>query len=207
MKKVIAYLLGGLFFYFVFFREDEPIKNSYVNNNYELNNSLEKQVAQKVMNEIESKANEGTLVDKNQKINEFRYKIPRTDINEIKTKILSGVWLIKEGEVHILQSSLSKGQKIIFNNENDKVGTGWGTIFFNRYAKFYFTEHGSYGYDYYVSKNNKLVLIQYEYYDEEANYRKEPKPIFEHLDIKKIDKEIVEVQTKGKTLIFQKQRI
>ncbi len=58
-----------------------------------------------------------------------------------------------------------------------------------------------------MSKNNKLILIQYEYYDDEVNFLKEPKPIIKHLDIKKIDKEIVEIQTKGKTLIFQKQKI
>ncbi|MFN5847116.1 MAG: hypothetical protein ACK43K_01365, partial [Chitinophagales bacterium] len=84
MKKAIIYLLGGLFFYFVFFKEEESVKSSYMNNNFELNTSLEKQVSQKVMNEIESKGNEGTLVDKKQKINEFRYNIPKLDINEEK---------------------------------------------------------------------------------------------------------------------------
>jgi hypothetical protein len=159
------------------------------------------------MNEIESKGNAGTLVDKKQKTNEYRYKIPEIDINEEKTKLLSGVWLIKEGGVDILQSSLSIGQKIIFKNENDKVGTGWGTIFFNRYAKFYFMERGSYGYDYYVSKDNKLILIQYEYYDEELNFLKEPKLVIEHLDIKKLNEEIVKIQAKGKILILKRQRI
>ena len=177
-----------------------------------------KQSAQKIIPITLSTLNEHRI-DKLHKISEevgassFSFSgnnlIPQV-FRKFKSSIGDESGIFERRELRTLSYSLTYSERnlqTIFSNENDKVGTGWGTIFFNRYAKFYFTEHGSYGYDYYVSKNNKLILIQYEYYDDEVNFLKKPKPIIEHLDIKKIDKEIVEIQTKGKSLIFQKQKI
>jgi hypothetical protein len=204
LKTIESIFISWIILYY-FFWKDEPKENTFSTiQNINTKNYLEQKVIDSVSKIISQKQNEGSLIDKNQKTNQFRNKISKDLIDEKLSKVLNGEWIIKKGNIRILQSRIEEGRRVVFKNENGEQYCGWGTIFYNKKAKFYFTEAGSNLYDYYVSKYKELVLMQYEYYDENVNFRDKPKVLTDKIKIEKISEKELKLKYNENEIILIK---
>jgi hypothetical protein len=78
--------------------------------------------------------------------------------------------------------------------------TGWGTIRYNRAAKFYFTESASHMYDFYIVNKDRLVLTQYDYRNDDLTMREKPEPMVKELEIVLINDNQVKLRLDGQTV-------
>ena len=148
-----------------------------------------------------------TVLTKNDSItNEFQFDLNDKNIDLQKTKSLQGVWIATTGQLEFLNTSIESGNRIIFSDTIFKSMTGWGTIIYNREAKFYITEAGSHIYDYFIDKKGLLNLVQYEYRNEDLSFKKQPVPIYKKFTINwtKYDQIELKIKNNKVTLIRKK---
>ena len=159
------------------------------------NQTLSEQVIEQIQNLPDT-----VLTSKNIKQNEFQADLSNIKIDIQKTTLLGGEWITQNGSVRFLNTTLDLGDKVIFYDTTRSSMTGWGTIRYNRAANFYFTESGSYMYEFYVVNDNKLVLTQYDYRNDDLTMKEKPESISRELDIEFINDDKVKVGFKGQTV-------
>jgi hypothetical protein len=140
------------------------------------------------------------LTSKNMNQNEFHADLSEIQIDTKQTSKLSGEWTAQNGEINFLNTSLESGDKVLFYDSVHTSVTGWGTIRYNRAAKFYFTESGSYMYEFYVVNKDRLVLTQYDYRNDDLTMKEKPESIIQELDIEFINDDQVKLSHKGQTI-------
>ena len=138
------------------------------------------------------------------KTNVFQMDLSEIEIDAEKTSLLNGEWTTKSGNIRFLNTTLKSGDKVIFRDTTRATMTGWGTIRYNRAANFYFTESGSFMYEFYVADNNKLVLTQYDYRNDDLTMKKSPESIVQELDIEFINENEVRLSVQGQTVELNK---
>lgn len=124
------------------------------------------------------------LVSEGHEDKEFKLDLGNYKIDPEKTKALNGEWTTIAGEISFLNTTLNPGDKVIFKDTTNTAVTGWGTLVYNRAAKFYFTESASHIYDYYIDQNGLLNLVLLDYRNDDLSFKDEPEPVFEQLTIK-----------------------
>ena len=155
--------------------------------------------AEQVIEQIKSLP-DTVLTSKNMKQNEFQADLSEIQIDTEQTSKLSGEWIAQNGEMNFLNTSLESGDKVLFYDTVRTTMTGWGTIRYNRAAKFYFTESGSYMYEFYVADKDRLVLTQYEYRNDDLTMKEKPVSIVQELDIEFINHDQVKLSHEGQTV-------
>ena len=155
--------------------------------------------AEQVIEQIKSLP-DTILTSKNMKQNEFQADLSEIQIDTEQTSKLSGEWITQNGEIKFLNTTLESGDKVLFYDTVRTSMTGWGTIRYNRAAKFYFTESGSHMYEFYVGNKDKLVLTQYDYRNDDLTMREKPEPIVKELEIEFANDDQVKLSLDGQTV-------
>jgi len=112
---------------------------------------------------------------------EFQVDFSEMKINDTLTSSLAGEWLTTRGKMSFLNTSLEVGNKVVFYDTSRTSMTGWGDIKYNKAVKFYFAKSGSRIYDYFVKADNELVLIMYEYRNDNLSFKEKPEMIEQEL--------------------------
>ena len=134
---------------------------------------------------------------KDMKKNEFQIDLSEIEINSEKTSLLNGEWTTENGDIRFLNTTLESGDKVIFYDTTRTSMTGWGTIRYNRAAKFYFTESGSHMYEYYVLNDNRLILNQYDYRNDDLSMKEQPESISQEMTVNFIGKDDISLELDG----------
>ena len=145
-----------------------------------------------------------TVKDMNK--NDFQADLSEIQIDIERTSKLSGEWIAQNGEISFLNTHLTSGNKVIFYDTVHTSMTGWGIIRYNRAANFYFTESGSYMYEFYVINKDKLVLSRYDYRNDDLTMKEKPEPIISELEIEFVNDDLVNLRLGGQ-LIELKRRM
>lgn len=154
-------------------------------NSCQTNNSTETQnqdFSEQILNQIKS-LQDTVLTSKSMDKNEFQANLSEVSVNTKLTSKLDGEWTTQNGKIKFLNTLLETGDKVIFYDTIRSSMTGWGTIKYNRAANFYFTESGSNMYEYYVLDNDKLVLTQYDYRNDDLSIKVKPEAILQEINI------------------------
>ena len=147
------------------------------------------------------------LTSKGMKENEFQADLFQIDINTKLTSLLDGEWISQNGEIGFLNTTLETGEKVIFHDTIRSSMTGWGTITYNRAAKFYFTESGSHIYEFYIVGDNRLVLTQYDYRNDDLSMKEKPETNIIELNIDFINNDKVLLDFQGQTIELKRNTI
>ena len=149
--------------------------------------------SEQVIEEIKSLP-DTVLTSKKMKQNEFQADLSEVNVDTELTSKLSGEWTAQNGQINFLKTTLQTDDKVLFYDTVRTSMTGWGTIRYNRAAKFYFTESESHMYEFYVVNNDRLVLTEYEYRNDDLTIRKEPEPIVKELEIEFVNDDQVKLR-------------
>lgn len=134
--------------------------------------------ADEITRQVLRPSDSALVADKGNK-NEFRTDYSDVEIEELATSKIDGEWIVDTGSLKFLNTHLVKGDKVIFQDTVKTVVTGWGTIIYNRVVKFYFTEHGSHVYEYFIDLDGFLKLIQYDYRNKDISLKEKPEAVDE----------------------------
>jgi hypothetical protein len=137
------------------------------------------------------------LVTPDRNKNEFQLDLSKIKVDTKQCLKLNGEWIAEIGGLHFLKTTLDIGSKVIFMDEIQVAGTGWGTIKYNRVAKFYFTESSDYRYEYYVDDDNSLNLIQYDYRNDDLSFKIKPDAIEQKIELNWLDNDNIELILDG----------
>lgn len=115
------------------------------------------------------------LEDKKANSNEFIIKRKADTLDLNLMAVLNGTWRVtNKEELSFLQTQLHYSDTIVFNDSTTTTMTGWGKIKYNSPANFYTAKDISYQYDFYVSKDKKLVLTWIEYRNNDLSFKEKP---------------------------------
>ena len=135
---------------------------------------------------------------------EFQLDISNDNLDFEKTKTLTGEWTASNGELKFLNTTLEAGDKVVFKDTISKTMSGWGTLIYNRAAKFYFTESASHTYDYYIDRDGLLNLVQLDYRNDDLSFKEQPEPIYVQVKINKLGDNQIELIVKDQKVKLKK---
>ena len=108
------------------------------------------------------------------------------------------------GRISFLRSSVEPNQKVVFRKENRTLLTSNHKIELGPSVKFYFTEYGSQIYEYYITKDNKFILCQYDFLNDDLIPLKDLHAKYEYLTIDLIKKRKLIISRFNSKIILSK---
>lgn len=145
------------------------------------------------------------LASKNVRKNEFMADLSHLDINADLSASLHGRWITESGKLNFWNTRLVIGRVVEFYDTTRATMTGWGTIRYNRAAKFYFTEGSSHMYEFYVLGDRDLILTQYDYRNDDLTIKDKPASKEQELTLEFVDENHIRLSLNGQTAELKKE--
>ncbi len=169
----------------------DTLKGIYSNERTE----VEKGIINLVNNIVE--ITDSILVTPNRSENEFQFDLSKIEVDTKQCSKLNGVWIAEIGGLSFLKTTLEIGNKVVFMDKKQITASGWGSLKYNRAAKFYFTKSSDYQYDYYVDNKGFLNLIQLDYRNDDLSFKTEPETIEQKIGLNWLDNDNIELILNG----------
>ncbi len=158
-------------------------------------NSIDtKELANQIVDDMVARTAKDTGFAERQAHNKFTNDLSNYSIDKKSNKILEGSWeLIGDTQMEFLKTNFKPKSKVVFADSPTTLLTGWGELNYSRYAKFYSTESSSDVYEFCITNDKKLILVQFDYYNEDLSFKARPETITEAYSISITDKNNIEL--------------
>jgi hypothetical protein len=132
-------------------------------------------VVNSIVADLIKKAAKDTGFNRRQENNKFKNDSSNYTIDKKTTKRLKGLWKLDgDADMVFLKTKFHPTDKVEFSDSPTVIPTSWGELHYKRLAKFYMTESASHGYEYCVTTDNELILIDFDYYNDDLSFKDKP---------------------------------
>ncbi|MES2139088.1 MAG: hypothetical protein V4511_05230 [Bacteroidota bacterium] len=153
-----------------------------------------KELAGKIVDDLAEKTAKDTGFNGRQENNKFKNDLSNYSIDKKTTKMLEGSWELNgDTQMEFLKTKFKPKAKVVFTDSLTITPTAWGELSYNSSAKFYSTEYSSEIYEYCIAADKKLMLIQFDYYNQDLTFKSKPELITTAYSISFTDKNNIEL--------------